>query len=74
MERIGLRLGIILTSIGMFTAAIQSGLNVGVHADAPFDWLSGGPLIAYYGFACFFAYVVMGFVPKSLGHRDNRHE
>lgn len=74
VERIGFRLGIILTSIGIFTAVIQNGLNMGLHADAPFDWLSGGPLIAYSGFAFFFAYVVMDFVPKSSGHRDNRDE
>lgn len=58
IERFGFRLGIILTTLG-------NGMSMAIHAGASFVWLSAGPLIAYAGFACFFSYVVMRFVPSS---------
>lgn len=65
VERIGFRLGIILTTLGIGVAIIQNGLNMAAHDGASFDWLSAGPLITYAGCACFFSYAVMGFVPNS---------
>jgi len=65
IERIGFRLGIILTALGVGIAIIQNGLNMGVHGGASFEWFSAGPLIAYAGFTFFLAYAAMGFVPSS---------